>query len=71
MAIEQRLEALKRRISTVLNDDLRYRLAARIRDFGYIDFRDFYQARPALAHINALEQLLRSSCGKRIPYNAS
>lgn len=59
MSIEQRVHALKRQIAAILNDDMRYAVAQRIRELGYIDFRDFYQARPAAAHVAALEHLLR------------
>lgn len=59
MGIEQRIYALKRHISAILNDETRYAVAARIRELGYIDFRDFYQARPVIAHVAALENLLR------------
>jgi len=58
MTIETRLNALKSRISAILNDDLRYALAKRIRELGYIDLRDFFQARPVLAHVHALERML-------------
>jgi len=58
MTIETRLQALKRRIAAVLNDDVRYAVAARIRDLGYIDLRDFFQARPAIAHVAAIERML-------------
>ncbi|BBD00184.1 hypothetical protein YGS_C1P1439 [Sphingobium sp. YG1] len=58
MTIETRLNALKSRISAILNDDLRYALAERIRELGYIDLRDFFQARPVLAHVHALERML-------------
>ncbi|HUD94917.1 hypothetical protein [Sphingobium sp.] len=60
MGIEQRIQALKRHIAAILNDDMRYAVAARIRELGYIDFRDFYQARPVPAHVSAVENLLRS-----------
>jgi len=59
MGIENRLQALKRQIATILNDDTRYAVAERIRELGYIDFRDFFQARPAPAHVAAVEHLLR------------
>ncbi len=58
MTIETRLNALKSRISAILNDYLRYALAERIRELGYIDLRDFFQARPVLAHVHALERML-------------
>ena len=58
MGIEQRLQALKRHISTVLNDETRYALAQRIRELGYIDVRDFVSARPARAHVAAVERVL-------------
>jgi len=44
-----------------LNDDVRYAVAARIRDLGYIDLRDFFQARPAIAHVAAIERMLGAS----------
>lgn len=59
MGIENRLQALKRQIAAILNDDMRYAIAERIRELGYIDLRDFFQARPALAHVAAVEHLLR------------
>lgn len=59
MSIEQRVHALKRQIAAILNDDTRYAVAERIRELGYIDFRDFFQARPAPAHVAALEHLLQ------------
>lgn len=58
MTIETRLQALKSRISAILNDDLRYAVAERIRDLGYIDLRDFFQARPVPAHVKAVEKML-------------
>ncbi|WP_311268541.1 hypothetical protein [Sphingobium sp. WCS2017Hpa-17] len=58
MTIETRLQALKRRIAAILNDDTRYAVAARIRELGYIDLRDFFQARPVLAHVTAIERML-------------
>lgn len=58
MTVETRLQALKSRISAILNDDLRYAVAERIRDLGYIDLRDFFAARPVVAHVAALERLL-------------
>lgn len=61
MGIEQRVDALKRHISAILNDDTRYAIAARIREFGYIDFRDFFQARPAIAHVAELERLVTAA----------
>ncbi|NWK97043.1 hypothetical protein DM806_15480 [Sphingobium lactosutens] len=58
MTIETRLHALKRRIGAILNDDSRYAIAAHIRELGYIDLRDFFQARPVLAHVAAIERML-------------
>lgn len=58
MTVEARLHALKSRIGGIVNDDVRYAVSARIRELGYIDLRDFYQARPAAAHVAAVEQML-------------
>lgn len=58
MTIETRLQTLKSRISAILNDDIRYALAERIRELGYIDLRDFFQARPVPAHVTAVEKML-------------
>ncbi len=58
MSINERLHALDRRMKSLLNDDRRYAVAEKIRDLGYIDFRDFARAKPASAHVDAVEQAL-------------
>ncbi|MBZ9648461.1 hypothetical protein K9B33_12980 [Sphingobium sp. 3R8] len=58
MNITERLYALERRMKAALNDDRRYAVAEKIRDLGYIDFRDFARAQPAPAHIEAVERAL-------------
>ncbi|WP_242126648.1 hypothetical protein [Sphingobium sp. Sx8-8] len=58
MTIDERLNALKRGMKAALNDDVRYAVAEKIRDLGYIDFQDFFRARPVPAHVDVVEQAL-------------
>lgn len=61
MAIRDRLFALKQKMVKVRNDDTRYAVAEALRNLGYIDLRDFLQARPALSHIEVVERQLSTS----------
>ncbi|MDR7154756.1 hypothetical protein J2W40_001571 [Sphingobium xenophagum] len=58
MAIDDRLHALKQSMVKAQNDDTRYAVAETVRDLGYIDFRDFFEARPALSHVEVIERTL-------------
>lgn len=58
MSIKDRLQALEHRMKSLVNDEGRYAVAEKIRDLGYIDFRDFSRARPAAAHVEAVERAL-------------
>ncbi|MFZ2998291.1 hypothetical protein [Sphingobium sp.] len=60
MAIDDRLYALKQSMVKAQNDDTRYAVAETVRDLGYIDFRDFLQARPTLSHVELVERKLNS-----------
>jgi len=59
MRIEKRLQGIRTKIAAILNDDTRYAIAERVRELGYIDFRDFFQSSPAPAHVLAVERILK------------
>lgn len=56
----ERLQSLKQHMRTARNDATRYRVAETIRELGYIDFDDFYGAKPLPAHVAAVEQAINS-----------
>ncbi len=58
MDLQDRLQKLGQVIRLLTNDDVRYALAERIRSFGYVDFRDLFQSRPAERHVRELEMML-------------
>jgi hypothetical protein len=58
MTIDERLQALRQMMKAAPSDDVRYAVAERIRDLGYIDFKDFFAARPVSAHMDVVEHAL-------------
>ncbi len=57
MELAKRLHDLKENMK-VAKDDARYAVAERLRDFGYINFADFYIGKPQAHQVSEIEGLL-------------
>ncbi len=57
MELANRLLALKQLMKNA-KDDARYSIAAKLREFGYIDFADFCVADPHAHHVTEIEKLM-------------
>lgn len=58
MSAEQRIEGLSLKMKALRSDDIRYAIGEKIRELGYVNFRDFHLSNPSRLEIDMVEKLL-------------